>query len=375
MTQEGFLFPGVTVPALLLLGAVALVVRGDVKQALARRSAALFYSGAAVLFWWLCFGPADSDSIGDVLSRPYSLLTWLPGFSGLRVPARFAMMATLCAAAAAALAAARLAPRPLWSRVAFGILIAGGLAVDSWIRPMPLAAPPPRVVLPSVDNAVVLELPADDSGVNIAAMYRSITHGRPLVNGYSGHTPQHYGLLTTSLMRGDPSPLAYFAAGRPLVVIIHRRFDPNGEWRALVERAGGVLKEESGTGPIFLIPPRPQERRPALGPALRATSLKSAAGFAAVDLGTEQVVRGLTINLRWRHAEIGTDSVVETSADGNTWTKVWDGWTGALALSAALEDQRLVAMTIPLTDVRARFIRISTVPLWVGREMTVHGPR
>ena len=86
-------------------------------------------------------------------------------------------------------------------------------------------------------------------------------------------------------------------------------------------------------------------------------------------------MRGLTINLRWRHAEIGTDSVVETSADGNTWTKVWEGWTGALALSAALEDQRLVAMTIPLTDVRARFIRISTVPLWVGREMTVHGPR
>ena len=46
-----------------------------------------------------------------------------------------------------------------------------------------------------LQNAVVLELPADDSGVNIAAMYRAIQHGRPLVNGYSGHTPPHYGLL------------------------------------------------------------------------------------------------------------------------------------------------------------------------------------
>ena len=69
MTQEGFLFPGVTVPALLLLGAAALVIRGNLKQAVTRRSAAVFYSAAAVVFWWLCFGPADSHSIGDVLSQ------------------------------------------------------------------------------------------------------------------------------------------------------------------------------------------------------------------------------------------------------------------------------------------------------------------
>ena len=67
--------------------------------------------------------------------------------------------------------------------------------------------------------------------------------------------------------------------------------------------------------------------------------------------------------------------MVETSLVGATWTKAWDGWTGGIALSAALEDQRLVPMTIALPDVRARFIRISTVPLWVNREMTVHGPR
>jgi hypothetical protein len=32
-------------------------------------------------------------------------------------------------------------------------------------------------------------------------------------------------------------------------------------------------------------------------------------------------------------------------------------------------------MTIPLPDLRARFVRISTVPLWVSRELAVHGPR
>ena len=375
MTQEGFLFPGLTVPLLLVAGALVLLFRGKLREAVATRSAALFYPAAAVIFWWLCFGPASSNTAGDVLSHPYSLLTWLPGFSGLRVPARFAMMATLCAAAGAAIAAARVAPRPLWARIALGAVLAVLLARDSWILPMPLAAPPARVVIPNVPNSVVLELPADESAVNIAAMYRAMTHGRPLVNGYSGHTPQHYSLLTTSLMRGDASPLSFFAAGRPLVVIVHRRQDPKGEWRALVERAGGVLHEESGTGPVFLVPPRPQERRPAVGAQLTATAVKSPAGFATLDLGSAQVIRALKVNLRWRHAEIGIESAVEISEDGTAWRKAWEGPTGGLALSAALEDQRLVAITIPLPDVRARFVRISTVPLWVGRELTAHGPR
>ena len=375
LTQEGFLFPGLTLTALLVAAAAVVFFKDGLRRAFATRSAGFFYLLTALLLWWLCLGPAQSDSLRDVISHPYSALTWLPGFSGLRVPARFAMLAVLCASIAAAIAASRLAPAALWKRCAAGAVIAAGLAVDTWMKPMPLAAPPARVVLPQVQNAVVLELPADDSAVNIAAMYRAMLHGRPLVNGYSGHTPPHYVLLTTSLMRGDPSPLAFLAAGRPLVVIVHRRYDPRGEWRSLVERAGGVLHEESGTGPIFLVPPRPQERTPTVGPPLPSVSVRSPAGFATMDLGSEQVVRGVTINLRWRHAEIGTDSVVETSTDGTTWTTAWQGWTGGLALAAALQDQRLVAMRIPLPDVRARFVRISTVPLWVEREMTAHGPR
>lgn len=375
LTQEGFLFPGITVIVLLLTGAAAFVWQGRLRTAMATRSPALFYAGVALLLWWLCLGPAVSEGVGAALARPYSLLTWLPGFSGLRVPARFAMVAILCATAAAAIATARLAPANRWARLAAGALIAAGLFVDGWIRPMPLATPPARVLIPDVPNSLVLELPADDSAVNVTAMYRAMLHGRPLVNGYSGHTPQHYALLNTSLMRGDASPLTYLAAGRPLVVIVHRRHDPEGEWRALVERAGGTLHEESGTGPVYLVPPQPQVRTPPLGAALPATPVRSPAGYAVLDLGSEQVVRALNVNLRWRHAEIGTESLVEVSSDGDSWTTVWEGGTGGLALAAALEDQRLVAMKIYLPDVRTRFIRLSAVPPWVEREATVHGPR
>lgn len=373
LTQEGFLFPGVTVALLLAAGAIVFLFRGCLTGAFARRSAALFYGATAVLLWWLCLGPAATDSLLDAISHPYSLLTWLPGFSGLRVPARFAMLATLCASMAAAIAAARLAPAAGWQRIALGILIAAGLFVDSWTRPMPLATPPARVNFPSVADAVVIELPTTESAVNVSAMYRAMLHGLPLVNGYSGHTPRHFDLLSTALMRHDPSVMTHFAAGRPLLVVVHRRYDQDGSLRALVERAGGVLHEESGTGPVFVVPPRPQVRTPPLGSPLGGTPVRSAAGYAVLDLGSEQVVRGININLRWRYAEMATEMLVESSTDGAAWTAAWEGWTGGAMLQAALQDQRLVPLKIYLPDVRARYLRVSTVPHWVGREMTALG--
>lgn len=373
LTQEGFLFPGVTVAVLLAAGAIAFLWRGRLAGAFARRSAAFFYGAAAILLWWLCLGPAATHSLTDALSHPYSLLTWLPGFSGLRVPARFAMLATLCAAMAVAIAAARLAPAVRWQRVALGILIAAGLFVDSWTRPMPLATPPARVSLPALQDAVLIELPTTESAVNVSAMYRAMLHGHPLVNGYSGYTPRHFDLLSTSVMREDPSVLTHFAAGRPLIVIVHRRYDEDGALRALVERAGGVLHEESGTGPVFVVPPGPQVRTPPIGPSLAATPVRSAAGEAVLDLGSERVVRAVNINLRWRYAEMGTEMLVESSTDGVAWTKVWDGRTGGAMLQAALQDQRVVPMKTYLPDVRARYVRVSTVPHWVVREMTALG--
>jgi hypothetical protein len=372
--SEAFLFPGLTVAALLLAGTAALLGSWRLRDAVTSRSPAVFYATAALVLWWLCFGPSESDSVGAVVSRPYTVLTWLPGFSGLRVPARFAMLAALCAAMAAAIAAARLAPTVRWQRLASAGIIAAGLFVDGWIRPMPLEVPPARVILPDAPNALVLELPPDDLIVDVPAMYRAMLHGRPLVNGFSGHRPPHYGLLATSLMRGDPSPLTYLAAGRPLIVIVHRRLDPRGEWRGLVEQAGGAVHEESGTGPIYLVPPSPRQRTPGLGQALNATAVHTGDG-AVLDLGAPQLVRGVTINLRWRHAEMGTGMQVETSLDGHAWVTAWDDWTGAPALAAALEDQRVVPMRIYLPDVRARFLRLHPVPAWAAQESTVHAPR
>jgi hypothetical protein len=374
-SQEGFLFTGVTVAILTIAGLAASIAGRHLHSAMKARSPLLFYTGAALVFAWLSFGPSEDLSLAGAFTRPYTILMWLPGFDGLRVPARFAMMVALCLATAAAIAAVQLAPSRRWLRVVLGSVIVAGLVVDGWIEPLPLSAPPPRALGDAPDNAVVLELPADDEMVNVAAMYRAISHGRPLVNGYSGHTPPHYALIKIALRRDDPTILTSFARGRPLVVIVHRREDPERAWRTFVEQAGGVLREETGVGPVYVIPPRPSLRRPPLGEDLPVTPVATQAGYAAVDLGAERTVRAITIALRWRYNEIGAKLTVETSSDGANWTTVWEDWTGEAALAGALEDQRVTPMRIYLDDVRARYLRVTPAPPWVAHELTASAPR
>src|SRR5262249_18993224 len=93
-TTEQYLFPGLTVLVLTVAGLV--VARRD------RRF--WFYAAAAVLMALLCAGPAANPRSIAVLWHPYTWLAQLPGYSGLRVPARFFMFAALCLAVAAGLA-------------------------------------------------------------------------------------------------------------------------------------------------------------------------------------------------------------------------------------------------------------------------------
>src|SRR4029077_2114078 len=70
-----------------------------VTRALASRSYIGFYAVAAALTWLFSLGPAPTLMGKPFMYRgPYALLMLFPGFSALRVPARFWMMTTLCLA-------------------------------------------------------------------------------------------------------------------------------------------------------------------------------------------------------------------------------------------------------------------------------------
>jgi hypothetical protein len=254
-TQEDLLYPGITVLALIALAGIRTRAWTGLRAAISRRSPLLFYTVATLLMWWLALGPAEDPRGGGALLRPYTWLADLPGFSSLRAPARFAMLGTLTVAIAAALAFVRLRPRRPLVRALFTLAVAAGLAVDGWVEPLPMTEPPATVTLPELRDSVVLELPPNDDRVSVAAMFRMIHHRRPLVNGYSGHTPPHYGTLSQQLTQGDRSGLLRLADAAPILIIVNRRYDTDSRWENLARSLPGVREQTSSPiGPVFVLP-------------------------------------------------------------------------------------------------------------------------
>jgi hypothetical protein len=174
------------------------------------QSPAIFTAAAAFLAFWLSLGPVPRV-LGDTL-RDAALYTWLydyvPGFSGLRVPARFAMIVVFFLAIGAGIGYRVLAGTS--RRWIFPLVLAGVLA-EGFVAPLPMNGPAvtytniepptsaptaPTPVTRAIDalpaNAVLLELPFGDISWEIRYLYLSTFHWRRMVNGYSGDVPAHY---------------------------------------------------------------------------------------------------------------------------------------------------------------------------------------
>ena len=374
-TQEDLLFPGVTALALVLAAAVFGLRRLRSASVVQRRSPLVFYSAATLVMWWLAFGPASDEQASYVwLLKPYTWLTLLPGFSGLRVPSRFAMRASLTLAIAAALAFTRLTAGRPRRRGALAALACAGLLVDGWPGSIELHPPPGRIQLPPVRDAIVLELPLDHSAVGTSAMYRSIEHRLPLITGYSGHFPGHFRVLSSAVQREDPSAITYFAEGRPVIITVNQRYDPDGWIVRYVRSLPGIIEHgSSSAGALFTLPPRPRRRAPAVGSPLPiAGTRQEPRQHTVIDLGQPQLVRAIGFPVRWHYNEFAARFEVEASDDGVTWKSVWLDWTAALVIEAAIQDQRVLPLRVPLPDVRARFLRVHPAPPWMVPELTVY---
>ncbi len=379
-SQEDYLFPGITAIVVTTLGLLVAMRRrsavADASQPESDEHHALqFYAITAVVMWACAFGPGQESNDPTAWLRPYRWLTMLPGYEGLRVPARFAMLGALCISISAGLAVARTAALGRRASHAIATLCLVGLALDGWMRPVPLGTPPPRAILPPPAVAPVLELPADDARANVAAMYRAMDHGRPIVNGYSGYVPPHYAILSLALRRGDSSPLGYLARGRPLIIIVNDQFDAGGEFKSMVEGLPSI--ERMGTtsaGTLFRLPAQPRDSETIAGATLPSTLRDAGGQRLEIDLGNVLTVRGIGFNLRWHYPELGERLLIERSDDGQVWQEAWRGWTGALAVRAAIEEPLLAPVRVPLRDIRARYLRIYPAPKWLAREIAVIGP-
>jgi hypothetical protein len=277
-----------TNPSRILVGvgtavALLLAVSGDARYraaAICRSPLALAVS-LTVLAVWLSLGPV-AQSRGRVLPGLglYGVLyDHVPGFNGLRVPARYAMVAAvfLCVVAgygAAALIRRRSKPTLVAIPISIVFLLEAAFAPmllnqtwgDGGVIPPPTIVPSARA--PDVyrrlaelnDAHVIAEFPFGDPAWELRYVYYSTAHWKRLVNGYSGGFPQGYKVRVAYLQRLVEDPGAAWnsliGAGTTHVVVHEAAYSGSGaqEVDLWLRAHGAQLLDRYGTDVLYAMP-------------------------------------------------------------------------------------------------------------------------
>jgi hypothetical protein len=230
-TPQRLLMQFVVSLALLL----AVSPRARIEAARVVRSPITFALAATILAMWLSLGPLPNAGGSRVSGFGlYGVLyEYVPGFNGVRVPARYAMIAGLFLAVLAGYGAQRLFQLRLsliLVPMTALLILAEGAAIPMEInrtwgqneatppaRVLPYAQAPPvyaRIAsLPA--GTAITEFPFGDAAWEIRYVYYAAAHFKPITNGYSGAFPPKYKERVARLQR-IPS-------------------DPEGAWRSLKE--------------------------------------------------------------------------------------------------------------------------------------------
>jgi hypothetical protein len=360
------------------------------RRAYATRAVLAFYGLMAFVMWLFSLGPAPTLMGESIMYRgPYSLLMFLPGFNALRVPARFWMICTLCLAVVGAIVFDRLAARLGTKRLALAALVAVGAFAETWMAEMPLAAVPrtfAAVNCPGHSTGPMIELPLGDTYADLAGMYRQMSHKRPLVNGYSGYFPPHYGPLRVGLGLRDPDVLTELAASGVNDVIVDRNTDPGGRWDRYVSahpqahlvctegkqslyhvNAAAVAGSASGGGnsavpvtairatvnadAVRSITDGDRTSRWESGPQREKTQVE-------VDLGTTRTIEGIDLSLGPYVDDFPRGLIIEASTDSQNWQEVWRGGSAGLAFAGASDAPRDVPLRYRFAPTAANTIRM-----------------
>ncbi|MEO8680456.1 MAG: hypothetical protein ABI665_15495 [Vicinamibacterales bacterium] len=224
------------------------------------RAPAVFFLALTVLAMWFSLGPEPKAGTQFVSGFGlYGVLyDYVPGFRGVRVPARYAMIAGLFLAVVAGFGAAELIK---WKRKAgLAILaLAGVLALaEGAAIPMTInhawsvneAMPPSRVFpasgappvyarvksLPA--GTALTEFPFGDAAWEIRYVYYSTAHWKPITNGYSGSFPPGYKVRQARLQNVTKDPDASWQSlidSGSTHAVVHRQAFAKPEDAATIE--------------------------------------------------------------------------------------------------------------------------------------------
>ena len=216
-----------------------------IREAARRRSAAAGYLAIALATWILTLGPVPTLWGHRIWYRaPYWwLYEYAPGFREFRVPARLFVITIAAFAALAALGTERLLGARRWIGVSAVSVLMVGVIAEGWLGRMPLA-PAPRPIDVPASARLVIELPTGDPARDSVAMYRSLFHGHPVANGWSGYAPPEM----RELMRidgGNTEVLRQWAARWPLAIIVHKDAPALARYDALLKEAGASCRSST----------------------------------------------------------------------------------------------------------------------------------
>jgi hypothetical protein len=204
---------------------------------------------AALAAFFLSLGPemrANGRLIGD--TAPYAFFyANVPGFDGLRVPARYGMLFTLFLAIVCGVGVLELQrfKRGAAAALVIGLFsvvesIAAPIAINATVPEQDLVTPPNRLftgsqippvyrflgTLPS-PQTVIVEFPFNRWAYEVQYMFYSAVHWHPMLNGYSGTFPLSYSFRSMVLARPEQTPDAAWqalAASGATHAIVHEKF-------------------------------------------------------------------------------------------------------------------------------------------------------
>lgn len=208
-----------------------------------------YYVVLAVFSLWASLGPQ-----AGLYSALYRLV---PGFDFIRVPSRFTILTVLALAVLAGMGAERI--RRAFSPLLVLLLVElAAFPLDA--RPYPVAISPMDRALARMEPGPVAAFPIPDPRDTVAAasrhslyMLESTAHFFPLVNGYSGFTPESHDRLFRELA-SFPSENAVAELEKLAVryVVLYRSGYDEAAWNAVIERLSALkLREAFEEGRIY----------------------------------------------------------------------------------------------------------------------------
>jgi hypothetical protein len=192
--HEGRLFPGAAALALAAAGVASSLASRTPSGRRRTAHPQLFFLAAAAAAFALSLG-TRVGFLGHDWPGPYKLLyDFVPGYSGMRAPARFAAFGVAAIAVLSVFGFEFLSRRlPRGAAVALSIAICAGLAGENYCRikgevvQQPAADPIYQRLRELPREGHVLEIPLLTHGADARHTYATTYHGKTTVNGYSGH--------------------------------------------------------------------------------------------------------------------------------------------------------------------------------------------